>query len=73
MRKIDVTGGWVEFNGFRVAKKVDSVPASVWSDFLTYVERGDADAYSLGRKEGYDEGFREGLDAQDVDCVARLR
>lgn len=73
MKKLDVIGGWLEFNGFRVAKKSDSVPASVWSDFVIHVGRAEDDAYNRGRKEGYDEGFKEGQEADFADSVGRLR
>lgn len=73
MKNIQVIGGWIEFNGFRVAKKSDSVPASIWSDFVEYVGRAEQAAYDRGRKEGYDEGFKEGEAADWAKSVAALR
>jgi hypothetical protein len=71
--KIHVIGGRVEFNGFRVANLVANLPASIRADFVKYVENVEHDAYSRGRKDGYEEGFKEGQDCVDADYVARLR
>jgi hypothetical protein len=71
--KIQVIGGRVEFNGFRVANLVASLPASIRADFTTYIENVERDAYSRGRKDGYDEGFKEGQGCVDADYTARLR
>lgn len=73
MKKIQVIGGRIEFNGFRVANQVTSVPASVWSDFREYVERAEQAAFDRGRKDGYEEGFKEGEAADWSKSVAALR
>ena len=57
---VSVIGGRVEFQGHRVANLVASLPASVRADFVKHVENCVMDAYNLGRKEGFEEGFDEG-------------
>jgi hypothetical protein len=71
--KVSITGGRIEFNGFRVANLVAALPASVRSDFVDYVENSARRAYDLGRKDGYDEGFKEGSDVDEYQAAARLR
>jgi hypothetical protein len=70
--KIDVIGGRIEFNGFRVANLVASLPASIKSDFTTYIETIARRAYDEGRKNGYDEGRSEAEPSEDT-MTMRLR
>lgn len=56
MAKAVCIGGRIEWNGFRVANLLTSLPASVRADFIAWLEGHD--------KEIHDKAFEEGRRAE---------
>lgn len=52
MSKTQIIGGRVEFNGFRVANLIASLPASVRRDFVDWIEGRDRADYERGVQDG---------------------
>jgi hypothetical protein len=52
MARATIIGGYIEWNGFRVATMVKTLPASVRQDFINWIEGRDSDEYHRGLQDG---------------------